>query len=311
MNRLIYLLATLFLSLGACAQQPQTDSRYYRPLNSKEQHVIIQKGTDLPFQGKYDDFWKDGIYVCKQCGAPLYRSSDKFDGHCGWPSFDDAFPNAIIRRPDPDGLRTEIICARCGAHLGHVFLGEGFTAKNTRHCVNSTSLIFIPAHSPQNASQDTAYFAGGCFWGVEYFLAKAPGVIKTITGYMGGHTQRPTYEQVSSHTTGYAETVEVIFSPAKTTYEKLAKYFFEIHDPTEFNRQGPDIGDQYRSEIFYRTVDQFRIAQQLIQQLEKNDYPVVTRLNAATPFYPAKAFHQNYYSRTGGKPYCHHFVKRF
>jgi methionine-R-sulfoxide reductase len=113
-------------------------------LTKEEEHVIVKKGTEIPFTGKYFAFWERGTYVCKRCGAALYRSESKFEANCGWPSFDDEIPGAIRRVPDPDGARTEIQCAKCGAHLGHVFAGEGFTEKNTRHCVNSISLDFIP-----------------------------------------------------------------------------------------------------------------------------------------------------------------------
>ncbi len=115
-----------------------------RKLTTEEENVIVNKGTEAPFTGKYYAFWDKGTYVCKRCGAALYHSESKFEAKCGWPSFDDEIPGAVKRMPDPDGVRTEIQCARCGAHLGHVFMGEGFTEKNTRHCVNSISMDFVP-----------------------------------------------------------------------------------------------------------------------------------------------------------------------
>lgn len=393
-----------------------------KPLTPEEKRVIVDKGTEAPFTGRYYDHREPGVYRCRQCGAALYRSQDKFDAGCGWPSFDDELPGAVKRTPDADGRRTEITCTNCGAHLGHVFTGEGFTSKNTRHCVNSVSLVFEPAatgvsepgtageqgtpapcqsgaqsasvsgengtaafgeasghpgragapqpgdktslHSglsgadaalvPQemaagtaaqavepfaepsanpspaqaaaeSAAQatdpvaavqpkeqsETAIFAGGCFWGVEYMLSKEPGVLTVESGYTGGTTENPTYEQVCSHRTGHAEAVRVVFDPAKVLYEKLARLFFEIHDPTQENGQGPDLGDQYRSEIFYTTPAQQATAEKLIGELRRKGYDVVTEVTPAGRFWPAEEYHQRYYENKGTLPYCHSYTRRF
>ena len=287
----------------------------FNVLTPEEERVIVHKGTERPFTGKYDKHFEKGTYTCKRCGAALYNSDSKFDGHCGWPAFDDEIPGAVKRVPDADGFRVEIVCAKCNGHLGHVFEGEGFTKKNTRHCVNSISMNFVPAADtakPETpAKTEQAIFAGGCFWGVEYHFQKKPGVISTEVGYIGGKTENPTYEDVCSHTTGHAEAMRVTYDPTKTDFETLAKLFFEIHDPTQLNRQGPDRGDQYRSAVYYLDDAQKATTEKLIQILKDKGLNVVTEVTKATKFYPAEKYHQQYYEKKGSQPYCHAYTKRF
>jgi len=304
-------------------------------LTPQEEHVIVHKGTEAPFSGEYNNFHGKGAYVCRRCGAALYRSDSKFDSGCGWPSFDDEIPGAVRRQPDADGMRTEILCAKCGAHLGHVFYGERLTPRNMRHCVNSISLKFVPddACSVTNAAAapkarrpstpltrsapdptpktETAIFAGGCFWGVEYYFKRAKGVLSTQAGYVGGHVDNPTYKQVCSGETGHAEAVRVTYDPALTTYENMTKLFFEIHDPTQVNRQGPDIGAQYRSVVFCQNDQQKVTAEKLIVILKAKGYNVATQVAPADTFWPAEDYHQQYYEKNGHVPYCHVYKKRF
>ena len=284
------------------------------PLSPLQKHILLDKGTEAPFSGKFYAHKEAGTYQCAQCNAPLFRSEDKFDSGCGWPSFEAEIEGAVKRVPDADGQRTEIVCARCGGHLGHVFLGEGLTAKNTRHCVNSLSLGFEPEKAPAVSSEQTAYFAGGCFWGVEYFLAKQKGVRSVESGYMGGESPKgkaPRYEEVCTGKTGHAEVVRVTFDPSQISYEALARLFFEIHDPTQSQRQGPDVGNQYRTEIFYTSKEQEAMALKLISLLKAKGYDVQTKVSPASVFYPAEDYHQDYYERKGTQPYCHAYTPRF
>ncbi len=285
------------------------------PLTDQEKYVILNKGTERPFTGEYTDKFDKGTYICKQCNAPLYESDSKFHSGCGWPSFDDEIAGAVKKTVDADGQRTEITCTNCGGHLGHVFYGEGLTDKNTRHCVNSTSMLFVEGSGVKKESiakePSKAIFAGGCFWGVEYYFQNATGVLGTKVGYIGGAKANPTYKEVCSHTTGHVEALEVTFDPAKTTYEELTKLFFEIHDPTQANGQGNDVGPQYLSEIFYFDDAQKATAEKLIAQLQIKGYKVATKLRKATTFWPAEDYHQQYYEKEGGTPYCHRRVSRF
>jgi peptide methionine sulfoxide reductase msrA/msrB len=274
-----------------------------------EKRVIIDKGTERAYTGEYVYTKEDGIYRCKVCNAPLFKSTDKFASHCGWPSFDEAIPGAVKEVPDKDRYRTEIICANCGAHLGHVFRGEGYTSKNTRHCVNSISIVLDKNATKQH--QAKAYFAGGCFWGVEYYMEKIEGVKEVTSGFMGGDLKNPGYYDVVRGNTGHLETVEVLYDPAKVSYETLAKTFFEIHDPTQADGQGPDRGSQYLSAIFVNNDKERKVVNKLIERLKEKGYKVVTKVLDASSFYPAEKYHQDYYERKGSTPYCHRRVKRF
>ena len=280
-------------------------------LSDEEKKVILHKGTERPFVGKYTDEKSRGIYTCKLCDAPLFDSSSKFDSRSGWPSFDDEIEGAIKRIPDNDGRRVEIVCSNCGAHLGHVFEGEGYTAKNTRHCVNSISLNLIKKPDAKDENLSYAYFAGGCFWGVEHYLQKLSGVKEVTSGFMGGHVKNPSYYEVVRSNTGHLEAVEVIYDESKISYKEIAKTFFEIHDPTQANGQGPDIGEQYLSAVFVQNDNERAIIEGLIGKLEANGYKVATKIMKKSDFYPADESHQNYYDKKGSKPYCHGYTKRF
>jgi peptide methionine sulfoxide reductase msrA/msrB len=308
-KRVVVILLITYFAIMSDESFSQEKLKYY-DLTKVESYVINNKGTESPFTGKFTKSQEKGTYTCKKCGVALYYSSDKFESDCGWPSFDNEIKGAVSRFPDADGMRTEIVCTNCGAHLGHVFTGEKLTSKNVRHCVNSVSLDFVPAML-KAGRYGTAIFAGGCFWGVEYFLQKAPGVISVTSGYTGGYVKNPTYKEICTGNTGHAEAVKIVYDPDKTTFEKLIKLFLEIHDPTQVGGQGPDIGNQYRSEIFYMNDDQKNIAQKNLNILKSKGLKIVTALTKASEFYPAEAYHQDYYFNNGKVPYCHSYTKRF
>ena len=308
----IFLYILLFSNIiGACGQNnSEKDNKMmkFNKLTQAEENVIVHKGTEHPNTGKYLNNNEEGTYVCKRCDAPLYHSSDKFDAQCGWPSFDDEIEGSVKRVVDADGRRTEILCSNCGGHLGHVFLGEQFTNKNTRHCVNSISLKFVPK---SDQTFEKVYFASGCFWGTEYFFMKAPGVVKTSVGFMGGQKDNPTYKEVSTGNTGHLEVTEVEFDPSKSTYGDLVRLFFETHDFTQTNGQGPDIGSQYLSCIFYNSQEEKAIAQKYMDILTGKGYRVATMLKPASKYWEAENYHQQYYEYKGSTPYCHSYKKIF
>ena len=271
--------------------------------------VILDKATQPPFSGQYNAVASSGTYLCRRCGHALFRADSQFSSSCGWPSFDVDVPQAVIHQLDADGQRHEILCAQCGAHLGHVFHGEGFTDKNTRYCVNDLSLDFVDDEEVMVTEE--AMVAGGCFWGVQALMDALHGVLSTEVGFAGGDTDYPSYEQVCQHATGHLEVLRIVYDPKKISYESIIKYFFEIHDPAQSDGQGPDRGDQYRSAIFYYDDVQLSIAKRLIAYLSDQGMSVVTQTLPACVFWPAELSHQHYYQKNQQQPYCHRHTKRF
>lgn len=271
--------------------------------------VALSKATEAPFSGRFIHPQAQGSYLCRRCGLGLWQIQDQFLSQCGWPSFDDRNPNTILEIMDADGRRTEILCQRCHSHLGHVFRGEGFTHKNQRDCVNSIMLDFTPINHIKDSLE--IIVAGGCFWGVEYWFMQTPGILLTECGYTGGHQDYPSYADVCQGITGHYEALRVVFDPNITSEEKLFRLFFEIHNPYQDNGQGPDIGQQYESAIFYYDIKQKNITNNQLTLLSKGNQTPKTTLYEVTTFWPAESKHQQYYHKNGHLPYCHIPKKRF
>lgn len=300
------LMITVALIMLTTSMVNGEDNMGYRELTAQEEAVIVHGGTEMPNSGLYVNTFQNGLYTCKRCNTPLYRSETKFQAHCGWPAFDQAIEGAVRMNPDDDGVRTEIVCNACGGHLGHVFTGEGYTETDTRYCVNSISMNFVSGDRIE-----TAYFAGGCFWGVEYTFDHTSGVLEAQSGYMGGSMENPEYNEVCSGTTGHTETVKVVFDNSAVSFKELAMTFFEIHDPTQVDRQGVDTGTQYRSAVFYTSLEQLAILNELVSLLEDKGYEIATQINPAENFWQAEDYHQNYFDSRGAGAACHARVSRF
>ncbi|BDU76107.1 bifunctional methionine sulfoxide reductase B/A protein [Mesoterricola sediminis] len=295
-------------------------------LTPEQYRVTQEAGTEAPFTGEYWNTKADGIYVDVVSGEPLFSSKDKFDAGCGWPSFTRPLEAGEIaeRRDDSHGMvRTEVRSRTAGSHLGHVF-DDGPAPTGQRYCINSAALRFVPASELEaqgyakylplfglvpSRRTEVATLAGGCFWGMEELFREKPGVLSTRVGYTGGTTDHPVYEQVKTGRTGHAESLEVTFDPAKLSYEDLLKFFFTLHDPTTPNRQGNDIGTQYRSAIFVHDAAQRKTAERvkaLVEASGKWGRPLTTEIVEARTFWPAEDYHQKYLEKHPGGYTCHY-----
>ena len=319
----------LLFSLESCAQKQnsgkqmsaivdgdivKSDEQWKKELSEEQYYVLRQKGTEAPYTGKLLLNKEKGVYKCAACGNELFTDEMKFDSHCGWPSFDKEIKGGKIKTQTDNShgmQRTEIMCAKCGGHLGHLF-DDGPTETGLRYCVNSVSLDFVSekelAMEKKNTPKlDTLVVGGGCFWCVEAVYEMLEGVKSVESGYSGGSDRNSTYEEVSSGASGHAEVAQIVYDPSVTSLEEVLEVFFTVHDPTTLNRQGNDIGTQYRSVIFYKDQQQKNTALRIIKDLNAAQaYPskIVTAVEPFQFFVRAEEYHQDYYAQNKQKGYC-------
>ena len=290
------------------AKVRKTDVEWRESLAPEQYRVLRECGTEPAFSGKYYDHHGTGVYACAGCGAELFRSTEKYDSGSGWPSFwDPAASDSVVEKKDNShGMhRTEVVCARCGGHLGHVF-PDGPKPTGLRYCINSAALAFqAGAVAPGEKRQETATFGAGCFWCTEAVYESLDGVTSVKVGYMGGATKNPTYKEICTGRTGHAEVAQLEFDPDTITFEELLDVFWKVHDPTSLNRQGADVGTQYRSAIFYHSEEQKAAVEKAIKALQnKYEKPIVTEVTPASTFYEAENYHQDYFANNPDAPYC-------
>nr|WP_294773651.1 bifunctional methionine sulfoxide reductase B/A protein [uncultured Flavobacterium sp.] len=284
------------------------DAEWKKVLSPDLYAVARQADTERAFTGT---MWKSetkGTYYCAACGLKLFKSDQKFVSSCGWPSFfEQDNKNSIVFKDDNSyGMRRiEALCGRCDSHLGHLF-DDGPEPTGKRYCMNAISLDFVPDASENKGNTETIVLGGGCYWCVEAVYEQLEGVTKVVSGFSGGKVENPSYEEVCTGTTGAAEVVEITYDKTKTNLDEIFKVFFTVHDPTTLNRQGADVGTQYRSVIFYKNEAQKKAAESIITELNQEVFGnrIVTTLEPYKAFYKAKDYHQNYYQNNKEQPYC-------